>query len=202
MSARWPPDGVPRAVRDVAKGTGWSAWSGTLTRIDGDIAFHAYDFAAEARFLAVPVAWNKCLWRLLLPDAPPRRSPSFHFRGVHAPVPIIDRHPLAASDAAGVAAGLLGFAEAAVRRAARARLDDFPTLMALDAECSGRDDFAISEALWHLVEGRPEAARAIARAVERGARRPSFHLGAVRDGRSVSFFEAVLTDTDPGPAGG
>lgn len=197
MSERWPPDGLSRAVRDAARGSGWSAWSGTVSRVDAGLAFHACEFAGRAQFFAKPVAWDECIWTLLELETPPRRSPSFHFRGVKAPVPPIAAAQITARDAATVASELLAFADAEHQRASRHRLDDFPTLLRMDVAQTGRDDFAISEAAWHLVEGRPEAARAIAAAVRDGMRRPGVHVSAGRDGRGTSFFEAVLLRTSP-----
>ncbi len=198
MSGHWPPEGLTRAVRDAARGTGWTAWSGTLSRVDDGIAVHVYEFAMQLRFLAKPVAWDTCLWRLLDIEAYPRNAASRHFRGVYAHVPALALRQLTARDGAGIAAEILDFAQGEAERVDRARLADFSYLLGQDADRTGRDDFAVTEAVWHLVEGRTGAAREIALAVARGARRPSYRVSATRDGKPLPFFDALLAETEPG----
>ena len=195
MTARWPPDGLVRAVRDAAKGSGWTAWSGTLSRVDDGMAYHVSEFAQHIRFYAKPAAWDDWVWRLLEVETARRRSPSAHFRGVHARVPAVARCAVTARAPADIAAEILAFGEAELQRAEPDRLGDFPDLLRRDVDRTGRDDFAVTEVVWHLAEGRPGAARDIAEAVAGGTRRPSFLVHATRDGAPFSFFEAVLAET-------
>ncbi|MBT8414270.1 MAG: hypothetical protein KJO30_08070 [Boseongicola sp.] len=178
MSAEsWPPKGLAGAVRAAAAGSGWQAWSGTLTRVEGALAFHVYEFAARAWFLAKPVAWDEALWRVAGWAHPAKRSVSFHFRGLSVRVPAMSSVKLDGEAVEGIAAQMVAFAT----REFEAFDPDFdfsvPAMALRDVAGRGPDDFVVTEMIWHLAEGRPAQAGAIADDVIAGRRVSAFNMG-------------------------
>jgi hypothetical protein len=198
VSEIWPPKGLTRAVADISKATRWTTYSGMLACVEEDIAYGVYEFAGTARFLAKPVIWDRTLWHLLGMNRSDKVSPTFHYRGVNASVPPLAEKRLLGRTAEAVAAELLDFAEVSLAAADPAVAADFPALMARGHVDLRRADHVVTEAIWQLCEGRPDAAREIARAVVSGARRATLVVGAtpVGGGRHRTIFEVLLDEFD------
>lgn len=192
--ASWPPKGLVGAVSAAAAGTGWQAWSGTLSRLQGGVAFHVYEFAGQAQFLAKPVVWDEMLWRVAGLDNPARRSASFHFRGLSVRVPALATEALRGEDVDSLAGQMLAFGDRTFGNFDPAFDFSVPEIVARYALKARRDDFVVTEAIWHLAQGRPAEARAVAQDVIAGRRRSSFNL-STRDG---SVFELVQKAVENG----
>lgn len=175
-TASWPPKGLVGAVRAAAAGSGWQAWSGTLTRVEGGIAFHVYEFAAQARFLAKPVVWDETLWRVAGWSNPAKRSVSFHFRGLSVRVPALATCALRGDAVDDLAAQMVAFAEQAFGDFDPGFDFSFSHLMCQDLGPDRPSDYVITEMIWHLAEGRKAEARLIADHVIAGRRRSSFNM--------------------------
>ena len=175
-TASWPPKGLAGAVRAAAAGSGWHAWSGTLTRVQGGIAFHVYEFAGQARFLAKPVAWDETLWRVAGWGNPVKRSVSFHFRGLSVRVPALALRALHGDAVDDLAARMVAFADRAFGDFDPGFDFSFSHLMRQDMSPNRPSDFVITEMIWHLAEGRKTEARLIADDVIAGRRRSSFNM--------------------------
>ena len=93
----WPQKekAIAKAVRDVAKSSGWKVRQGTLTWVEGDLALHAFIFdPGHLRFKVKRVAWNHVVWRVMGLDDLFRKSGSFHFWGPFtAQVPTLHAKP-------------------------------------------------------------------------------------------------------------
>lgn len=186
-SESWPPKGLPGAVRRAASGSGWQAWSGTLSRVEGGVAFHIYEFAGKAWFLAKPVIWDQTLWRVAGWGNPAERSASFHFKGLSVRVPALASETLHGADVDDLARQIVAFGARAFDGFDPAFEFSVPELVKRYAADARADDFVIAEVIWHLVEGRQAEARAISEAVIAGHRRSSFNMSTVNG----SVFELV-----------
>lgn len=198
MSATWPPKGLTRAVADIAKGTRWTSYSGMLACREDGIAFGVYEFAGTAQFFAKPALWDRTLWRLLGMDRGDKDSPTLHYRGVTVLVPPLAVERLTGRTAEAIAAELLQFAERGLSATDPAVVGDFPALMASSHVDRRRADHVVAEAIWHLCEGRPDAAREIANSVVSGARRATHSVGATPQGggKHRTIFEVLLDELD------
>lgn len=173
---RWPPKGLTGAVRAACAGSGWHAWSGTLTRVEDGIAFHVYEFAGKAWFLAKPVIWDETLWRVAGWNNPAKRSVSSHFRGLCVRVPALSVQSLKGQEVEALGAGILAFADRSFEAFELGFDFSVPALVLRDVTGRGADDFVVTEMIWHLAEGRHAEACAIAADVVAGHRRSAFNM--------------------------
>lgn len=71
-----------KSLQSTAKGTGWSAKQGVISRRWEDWAFSAEIYSGrQFRFFAKPVAWDYLLWDILQIEGNKKKPATFHYWG-------------------------------------------------------------------------------------------------------------------------
>ena len=177
-------------VRAAALRRGWSARQGHVVRIENGIVCLVYEFADWFRFYAFPAIWNEKLWHLLDLDAQSRGAVTRHATGMSVPVPLLAAAPVRATELEDRAEEMLDFADELRAQSAGWPVHDLDWQKDRDVLKTRPADTTLTEMIVHLIEGRPDDAVEIARAVVAGERRASVIIVGLH---GMTAFEAVLS---------
>ncbi len=192
--AIWPPKGLVRGVANAAKGTGWTAWSASVSRVEDGVAFHAYEFAKEMRFLVKPIDWDRVLWRLLGHEVARAPSPSRYFRTDCSPVPPLAVGRITGGDPDDIGRQIVDFANAGFEGRRALPCPSFDEMMAARGGPRRADDHVVAELAMLLAEARHNEARQLCARVLAGEQR----VGVMLSTPNGNVFELAKRALDDG----
>ena len=192
---------VGKALRDLAKGTGMRVFQRSLIWQEDDIVAEVrLHGLSETFFFAKPVDWDIWLWDILQITDRMGRTVTRHWKRFTTPVPILERRNVRARDPEALAAAIRDHAQLWQGMLPDRVPRDFPAMFAARCADERAWHFVLTEVIWHISDGRFEAAREICEAVLSGTRDSRFSLHATdyletdAEGRHphLTFFELAL----------